>query len=296
MGHALESAAHEAGIRICLLDTCYRQQRVRRAGRGGAGALQRRRRRAMGGAAPGDRAGARSTPCARCRATSCAAFRRPGAAARPPLRAGRRERRLPRGVRRHPDPAAARGRRCSARPPPSCTPPTSPTTTSSCSAPPAPTSASRPTTERDLADGIGPAGRLARRGLPDHARQRQPRGHRPVRGDARRSRWTSGWPPRSAATGPRPSCSPRPPGTRRSGFADAGAIAVGQRADLVTLDTASPRTAGTGADEHTAVVRGHRGRRHPGGGRRSGRVHDAATTRRSGASSTTAIGALWPRP
>ena len=41
--------------------------------------------------------------------------------------------------------------------------------------------------------------------------------------------------------------------TRTLGFADAGAIAVGQRADLVTLDTASPRTAGTGADEHTAV-------------------------------------------
>ena len=37
------------------------------------------------------------------------------------------------------------------------------------------------------------------------------------------------------------------------GFADAGRIAVGQRADLVTLDTASPRTAGTGADEQTVV-------------------------------------------
>ena len=28
---------------------------------------------------------------------------------------------------------------------------------------------------------------------------------------------------------------------------------MGHRADLVTLDTRSPRTAGTGADEHTAV-------------------------------------------
>ena len=37
------------------------------------------------------------------------------------------------------------------------------------------------------------------------------------------------------------------------GFDDAGAIAVGQRADLVTLDTTTPRTAGTGADENTAV-------------------------------------------
>jgi cytosine/adenosine deaminase-related metal-dependent hydrolase len=37
------------------------------------------------------------------------------------------------------------------------------------------------------------------------------------------------------------------------GYDDAGAIAVGQRADLVTLDTTSLRTAGTGTDEHTAV-------------------------------------------
>jgi cytosine/adenosine deaminase-related metal-dependent hydrolase len=28
---------------------------------------------------------------------------------------------------------------------------------------------------------------------------------------------------------------------------------VGRRADLVTLDVGSPRTAGTGSDEHTAV-------------------------------------------
>jgi formiminoglutamate deiminase len=37
------------------------------------------------------------------------------------------------------------------------------------------------------------------------------------------------------------------------GFPDAGTIAVGQRADLVTLATDTPRTAGTGADEHTAI-------------------------------------------
>ncbi len=37
------------------------------------------------------------------------------------------------------------------------------------------------------------------------------------------------------------------------GYDDAGAIAVGNRADLVTLDTTTPRTAGTGRDEHTAV-------------------------------------------
>jgi cytosine/adenosine deaminase-related metal-dependent hydrolase len=37
------------------------------------------------------------------------------------------------------------------------------------------------------------------------------------------------------------------------GFADCGEIAAGRRADMVTVDTTSPRTAGTGADEHTAV-------------------------------------------
>jgi cytosine/adenosine deaminase-related metal-dependent hydrolase len=42
-------------------------------------------------------------------------------------------------------------------------------------------------------------------------------------------------------------------GHRSLGFADAGRIEVGERADLVTLDTGSVRTAGTGADESTAV-------------------------------------------
>ncbi len=42
-------------------------------------------------------------------------------------------------------------------------------------------------------------------------------------------------------------------GHRSLGYDDAGRIEVGARADLVTLDTASPRTAGTGADEHSAV-------------------------------------------
>jgi cytosine/adenosine deaminase-related metal-dependent hydrolase len=42
-------------------------------------------------------------------------------------------------------------------------------------------------------------------------------------------------------------------GHRSLGLADAGRIEVGARADLVTLDTASPRTAGTGAGAATAV-------------------------------------------
>ena len=37
------------------------------------------------------------------------------------------------------------------------------------------------------------------------------------------------------------------------GFDDAGAIAVGNRADLVTIDPSTARTAGTGRDENTAV-------------------------------------------
>ena len=44
-------------------------------------------------------------------------------------------------------------------------------------------------------------------------------------------------------------------GTRHDslGWADAGRIEVGCRADLVTIGTDHVRTAGTGADEHTAV-------------------------------------------
>ncbi len=42
-------------------------------------------------------------------------------------------------------------------------------------------------------------------------------------------------------------------GHRSLGFADVGRIAVGARADLVTLDTTSVRTAGSSADEATAV-------------------------------------------
>jgi cytosine/adenosine deaminase-related metal-dependent hydrolase len=37
------------------------------------------------------------------------------------------------------------------------------------------------------------------------------------------------------------------------GFPDAGLISVGRRADLVTIDLASPRTAGCGATSETAV-------------------------------------------
>jgi cytosine/adenosine deaminase-related metal-dependent hydrolase len=100
-----------------------------------------------------------------------------------------------------------------------------------------------PTTERDLADGIGPARRLHEAGcritigsdshavvdpfeelraLEMHERlATQERGH-----------WSA---------------------AELLGLGAAGRIAVGEVADLVTVDTRSPRTAGTGADEHTAV-------------------------------------------
>ena len=42
-------------------------------------------------------------------------------------------------------------------------------------------------------------------------------------------------------------------GHRSLGFDDAGEIAPGRRADLVVVSLDSPATAGTGADEHTAV-------------------------------------------
>jgi formiminoglutamate deiminase len=109
-----------------------------------------------------------------------------------------------------------------------------------------------PTTERDLADGIGPAARLARAGCritlgsDSHAVVDPFEEMRGLEMDERlatqeRGHWTAGQ-LLDAATG-----------HATLGFADAGAIAVGQRADLVTLDTSSPRTAGTGADEHTAA-------------------------------------------
>jgi formiminoglutamate deiminase len=109
-----------------------------------------------------------------------------------------------------------------------------------------------PTTERDLADGIGPAARLAQAGCritlgsDSHAVIDPFEEMRGLEMDERlatqeRGHWT-GAELVAAATG-----------HATLGFADVGAIAVGQRADLVTLDTASPRTAGTGADVHTAA-------------------------------------------
>ena len=109
-----------------------------------------------------------------------------------------------------------------------------------------------PTTERDLGDGIGPGRALHRAGTPltlgsdSHAVVDLFEEMRAVELDERlasqqRGHWTAAELLAMATA------------HESLGFADAGVIAVGKRADLVTIDTASPRTAGTGADAHTAV-------------------------------------------
>ncbi len=101
-----------------------------------------------------------------------------------------------------------------------------------------------PTTERDLADGIGPARRLADAGCrisigsDSHAVVDPFEELRGLEMDERLATQERGhW---SAAE-------LLEVGTRGAN------IAVGERADLVTVDTRSNRTAGTGADENTAV-------------------------------------------
>ena len=266
MGARAVEAAREAGLRIALLDTCYLAAGFGAPPRGCAAPVQRRRRDALGGAgrrARAGRAGAadrRRDPLGprRARATRCARRRRwadgTRAAARAPVRAGRRERRLPRGVRLHPDRGCSPSRRARpahhrrARHPPhrrrhraarrrrhrACF----------C-----------PTTERDLGDGIGPARALHDAGRRAHARLRQPRRDRPVRGDARPSSSTSGWPP-----------------SERGHWSAAELLAAAtaghalarlrrrrpdrRRARAPTWSPSTPtsvRTAGTGADEDTAV-------------------------------------------
>jgi formiminoglutamate deiminase len=109
-----------------------------------------------------------------------------------------------------------------------------------------------PTTERDLGDGIGPgralhdAGARLSLGSDSHAVIDLFEEMRALELDERlasrrRGHWTAAELLEAA--------------TRHDslGWDDVGRIAVGQRADLVTLGTDSPRTAGTGGDEHTVV-------------------------------------------
>ncbi|MEP9363314.1 formimidoylglutamate deiminase [Nocardioides sp. CN2-186] len=109
-----------------------------------------------------------------------------------------------------------------------------------------------PTTERDLGDGIGPGRALQLAGSPitlgsdSHAVIDPFEEMRALEMDERlathqRGHWTASE-LISAGTA-----------HDSLGFADAGRIAVGERADLVTIDTATIRTAGTGADANTAA-------------------------------------------
>jgi len=109
-----------------------------------------------------------------------------------------------------------------------------------------------PTTERDLGDGIGPGRRLEDAGAAltlgsdSHAVIDPFEEMRALEMDERlatraRGHWRAA---RLLAAGT---------AHASLGFSDAGTIAVGRRADLVTLDLATPRTAGTGAGLETAV-------------------------------------------
>jgi formiminoglutamate deiminase len=111
-----------------------------------------------------------------------------------------------------------------------------------------------PTTERDLGDGIGPSRPLNDAGSPltlgsdSHAVIDMFEEMRAVELDERlasqqRGHWSAAELLRAATHD----------GHRSLGFEGVGRIEVGARADLVTLDTTSVRTAGTGADEATAV-------------------------------------------
>jgi formiminoglutamate deiminase len=111
-----------------------------------------------------------------------------------------------------------------------------------------------PTTERDLADGVGPSRRLLEAGCPltlgsdSHAVVDLFEEMRAVELDERlatrrRGHW-SAHELLTAATSP---------GHASLGFAGCGRIAVGATADLVTLNLESVRTAGTGGGAETAV-------------------------------------------
>ena len=111
-----------------------------------------------------------------------------------------------------------------------------------------------PTTERDLGDGIGPsrelheAGARLTLGSDSHAVIDPFEEMRAVELDERlasqrRGHWSAEELLEAATR----------TGQASLGWHDAGRIAVGCRADLVTLDTRSPRTAGSGASVATAV-------------------------------------------
>jgi formiminoglutamate deiminase len=111
-----------------------------------------------------------------------------------------------------------------------------------------------PTTERDLADGIGPAGKLAAAGV---ALSVGSDGQSVIdlfeeaRGIELDERLSSGARGTFAAGALLDSMTVS--GHRALGWPDAGQLAVGMRADLVAVDLASRRTAGAGATAETVV-------------------------------------------
>ena len=111
-----------------------------------------------------------------------------------------------------------------------------------------------PTTERDLADGVGPSRALATAGATltlgtdSHAVIDMGEEMRAVETDERlatrrRGSWQAGEMLTAATSN----------GQSSLGFPDAGRLAEGNRADLVCLRTDSLRTAGTGGEAETAV-------------------------------------------
>jgi formiminoglutamate deiminase len=111
-----------------------------------------------------------------------------------------------------------------------------------------------PTTERDLGDGIGPsrsllaAGSRLTLGSDSHAVVDLLEEMRALEMDERLARRSRGhW------SAPELLTAATTDGHASLGFPDGGRIAVGRRADLVTLDLSSPRTAGGGATPETAA-------------------------------------------
>ena len=271
MGLAVRQAADEAGIRLTLLDTCYLEGGLNG---GGHVELHPGQRRFSDGTveAWAERMSARRPETDRVRLGAAIHSvravkradlpegrrgRRRPAAPRAPVRAARREPRVPDVLRRAARPS------CSTRPVPSaptrrpCTPPTSRTATSSCSAAPAPGACFCPTTERDLADGIGPARALHDAGSPLSLGSDQHVVIDPfeeLRGLEMHERLVTNERDRFSANDLLLAASFN--GYRSLGWSDGGHLSKGALADFVTVRTDTVNTAGAAARPDHLRVRG----------------------------------------